>query len=100
MQIPEITAEQLLGKYEALLLDAYGVLLHSTGSMPDAAAFVERLNLTMRQGVSALIRRTWARAESASELALRLEWWRAHYHFVRYHQALQVTLAQPLEWGR
>ena len=44
MQIPEITAEQLLGKYEALLLDAYGVLLHSTGPMPDAAAFVERLN--------------------------------------------------------
>jgi len=44
VQIPEITAEQLLGKYEALLLDAYGVLLHSTGPMPDAAAFVERLN--------------------------------------------------------
>ena len=44
VQIPEITAEQLLGKYEALLLDAYGVLLHSMGPMPDAAAFVERLN--------------------------------------------------------
>lgn len=44
MQIPEITAKQLLGRYEALLLDAYGVLLHSTGPMPDAAAFVERLN--------------------------------------------------------
>ncbi len=62
-------------------------------------AFVERLNLTMRQGVSALIRRTWARAESAAELALRLEWWRAYYHFVRYHQALRVALAQPLERG-
>jgi IS1 family transposase len=62
-------------------------------------AFVERLNLTMRQGVSALIRRTWARAESANELVLRLEWWRAYYHFVRYHQALRVELAQPLERG-
>jgi len=62
-------------------------------------AFVERLNLTMRQRVSALIRRTWARAESAPELALHLEWWRAYYHFVRYHQALRVALAQPLERG-
>jgi HAD superfamily hydrolase (TIGR01450 family) len=44
VRIPEITAEQLIGKYEAVLLDAYGVLLHSTGPMPDAAAFVERLN--------------------------------------------------------
>jgi len=44
VQIPEITAEELLGKYEALLLDAYGVLLHSAGPMPGAAAFVDRLN--------------------------------------------------------
>jgi IS1 family transposase len=62
-------------------------------------AFVERLNLTMRQGVSALIRRTWARAESAPELALHLEWWRAYYHFVRNHQALRVALDKPLERG-
>ncbi len=62
-------------------------------------AFVERLNLTMRQGVSALIRRTWARAESAAELTSRLEWWRAYYHFVRYHQALRETLARLLERG-
>jgi hypothetical protein len=53
----------------------------------------------MRQGVSVLIRRTWARAESAVELASRLEWWRAYYYFVRYHHALRVTLAQPLERG-
>jgi hypothetical protein len=53
----------------------------------------------MRQGVSALIRRTWARAESADELSLRLEWWRAYYHFVRYHQALRVALDEPLERG-
>jgi IS1 family transposase len=62
-------------------------------------AFVERLNLTMRQGVSSLIRRTWARAESTAELALRLEWWRAYYHFVRHHQALRVALDEPLERG-
>ena len=53
----------------------------------------------MCQEVSALIGRTWARAESAAELALCLEWWRAYYHFVRYHQAVRVTLAEPLERG-
>jgi HAD superfamily hydrolase (TIGR01450 family) len=44
VQIPEITVGELLRKYETLLLDAYGVLVHSTGPMPGAAAFLDRLN--------------------------------------------------------
>jgi HAD superfamily hydrolase (TIGR01450 family) len=44
VQIPEIGVEELLRNYEVLLLDAYGVLAHSTGPMPGAAAFVDRLN--------------------------------------------------------
>jgi IS1 family transposase len=39
-------------------------------------AFVERLNLTLRQGVALLARRTWGAAEQASELALHVQWWR------------------------
>jgi IS1 family transposase len=53
-------------------------------------AFVERLNLTLRQGVALLTRRTWGAAEQASELALHVQWWRGYYHFARYHEALQV----------
>jgi IS1 family transposase len=62
-------------------------------------AFVERLNLTVRQSVAALVRRTWSTAQQAPALLLHLEWWRAYYHFVRPHEALRVELGQPLERG-
>ena len=39
-------------------------------------AFVERLNLTVRQSVAALIRRTWSTMQEAPQLLLHLEWWR------------------------
>ena len=62
-------------------------------------AFVERLNLTIRQCVAALIRRTWATMQDASQLLLHLEWWRAYYHFVRPHESLREALTQPRERG-
>ena len=39
-------------------------------------AFVERLNLTIRQGVAFLVRCTWGAAQFTSELELHLQWWR------------------------
>jgi transposase InsO family protein len=62
-------------------------------------AFVERVNLTVRQSVAALIRRTWSTVQAAPQLLLHLEWWRAYYHFVRPHASLQVALGQPLARG-
>ena len=62
-------------------------------------AFIERVNLTVRHGVAALARRTWATAQQAPHLLAHLEWWRAYYHFVRPHAALRVALAQPRERG-
>ncbi len=62
-------------------------------------AFVERVNLTIRQGVAALARRTWATAQAAPSLLAHLEWWRAYYHFVRPHASLRVPLAEPIERG-
>jgi IS1 family transposase len=62
-------------------------------------AFVERVNLTLRQGVAALARRTWATAQTAPALLAQLEWWRGYYHFVRPHASLRVPLAQPIERG-
>jgi len=62
-------------------------------------AFVERLNLTVRQSVAALVRRTWSTAQQAPHLLLHLEWWRGYYHFVRPHESLRVELRQPLERG-
>ena len=62
-------------------------------------AFVERINLTLRQSVAALIRRTWAMMQDAPQLLLHLEWWRTSYHFVRPHGSLRVTLRQPIARG-
>ena len=62
-------------------------------------AFIERLNLTIRHGVAALARRTWATSQQSPHLLANLEWWRAYYHFVRPHQSLRVRLMQPRERG-
>jgi transposase InsO family protein len=58
-------------------------------------AFIERVNLTIRHGIAALARRTWATAQRSPHLLAHLEWWRAYYHFVRPHAALRVALVQP-----
>ena len=46
-------------------------------------AFIERVNLTVRHGVAALARRTWATAQQSPPLLAYLEWWRAYYHGCR-----------------
>ena len=51
-------------------------------------AFVERVNLTARQSVAALTRRTWATAQTATGMQQQLDWWRGYYHFVRPHLSL------------
>jgi IS1 family transposase len=62
-------------------------------------AFIERVNLTVRHGIAALARRTWATAQQSPQLLAHVEWWRAYYHFVRPHHSLRVALAQPRERG-
>ena len=62
-------------------------------------AFIERVNLTVRHGVAALARRTWATAQQSPHLLAHLEWWRAYYHFVRPHASLRVRLVQPPPGG-
>jgi IS1 family transposase len=52
-------------------------------------AFVERLNLTVRQNVAGLTRRTWATAQTAAGLGAQLAWWRGYYHFIRPHLSLR-----------
>ena len=62
-------------------------------------AFIERVNLSVRHGVAALTRRTWATAQQAPQLLAHVEWWRAYYHFVRPHTSLRIALVQPRERG-
>jgi IS1 family transposase len=60
-------------------------------------AFVERINLTSRQWVSKLTRRTWGPAKYTPELMEPLAWWLSYYHFVRYHKSLEEELTQPIQ---
>jgi hypothetical protein len=58
-------------------------------------AFIERVNLTFRQGVSALSRRTWAYAQSERHLLLHCEWlihvtW--IFLLVRAHESLRLPV--------
>jgi IS1 family transposase/transposase-like protein len=62
-------------------------------------AFIERVNLSVRHGVAALARRTWATAQQTPQLLAHVEWWRAYYHFVRPHASLRIALVQPRERG-
>ena len=62
-------------------------------------AYIERVNLTVRHGIAALARRTWATAQQSPHLLAHLEWWRAYYHFVRPHASLRIALVQLRERG-
>jgi IS1 family transposase/transposase-like protein len=62
-------------------------------------AFVERVNLTLRQSVAALSRRTWSTARRTPRLLVEVAWWRAYYHFVRPHRSLRVALPTPQARG-
>ncbi len=54
-------------------------------------AFVERVNLTLRQSVAGLARRTWSTAAAPVELEVHLMWYRAYYHFSRPHESLRLA---------
>ena len=58
-------------------------------------SFVERANLTIRQCVSKLTRRTWGTAQFTPELFDHLFWWLAYYHFCRYRESLRIKLELP-----
>jgi len=80
--------------------DARRVVLQGLGfSGRLTSALIERVNLTVRHGVAALARRTWATAQQSPHLLAHLDWWRAYYHFVRPHASLRIALMQPQERG-
>ena len=47
-KLQEITVEALIDRYEVLLLDAYGVLVHSSGILDGAAGLIMKLNRTLK----------------------------------------------------
>jgi HAD superfamily hydrolase (TIGR01450 family) len=51
MSAPSITVDELLDRYEVFLLDAYGVLVSSSGALPGAAGFLRRLAAAGKQAL-------------------------------------------------
>jgi IS1 family transposase len=94
-KLVRVTHVMRLGTEDALKANLQGLGL--SGRLN--TAFIERVNLTVRHGVAALARRTWATAQLSPHLLAHLEWWRAYYHFVRPHHSLRVALVQPPERG-
>ena len=64
-------------------------LTHSEDSSTVNTSFIERLNLTIRQGSAYLGRRTLSHARSTDTLDAHLELLRCYYNFVRPHRALK-----------
>jgi IS1 family transposase/transposase-like protein len=94
-KLVRVTHMMRLGTEDALTAALQGLGL--SGRLN--TAFIERVNLTVRHGVAALARRTWATSQQTPQLLAHLEWWRAYYHFVRPHQSLRVAFVQPRERG-
>ncbi len=65
------------------------LLWESEDSSTLNTSFVERLNLTVRQGSAYLARRTLAHARRTERLADHIELLRCHYNFIRRHGALK-----------
>ena len=80
-QVKKLQRRRRLVKVERLMLcGSFEVLAHRLKAVGLSGrlntAFVERLNLTLRQGVALLTRRTWGAAQQTSELTLQVAWWR------------------------
>ena len=63
--------------------------MHSEDSSTVNTSFIERLNLTIRQGSAYLSRRTLSHARATDTLEAHLELLRCYYNFVRPHRALK-----------
>ena len=71
--------------------DAFRTAMHDLGLTGTIqTAFVERLNLALRESIATLSRRTWSIAHTLETLRWSIEWGRANYHFVRPHHSLTV----------
>ena len=64
-------------------------LVRSEDSSTVNTSFIERLNLTIRQGSAYLSRRTLSHARATDTLDAHLELLRCYYNFVRPHRALK-----------
>ena len=61
-------------------------------------AYVERANLTLRELIAPLSRRTWSLAYDERHLWRHLQWGLAYYHLSRSHSSLRVRVRGPSKY--
>lgn len=77
-------------------LETIEVILENSGvGKVINTAFIERLNLSIRQGVGALGRKVACLAKTDGGLKNRLLLWQAYYNFCLPHVALRQLLPEP-----
>ncbi len=84
-RVIRVTRKQLIGapwRFD-------NALIESEDSATLNTSFIERLNLTIRQGTAYLTRRSACHARSRERLEGQLEILRFHYNFARPHRALK-----------
>jgi IS1 family transposase len=91
-KLRHVYTQMLCGAREELEAALQGVGL--TGKIQ--TAFIERLNLTIRQLVAALSRRGWALAHNREGL----RWLAGYYNFCRTHHSLRVPMGEGRFRGR
>jgi hypothetical protein len=62
-----------------------------------ATSFVERLNLSLRQRVAAIGRRSATSCKSEAGLGQPLALFQAYYNFVLPHTSLRLSLPEPID---
>jgi hypothetical protein len=90
----------IAGSRELQRLVAASTIKKSTGSPSKKfrqmrfalSSFIERLNLTIRQGSAYLCKRTICHARWKERLEDHLEFFRCYYNFIRPHRALKLGL--------
>lgn len=71
------------------------ILKHSGVGKVINTAFIERVNLSIRQGVAALGRKVSSLAKTEDGLRNQLSLWRAYYNFCLPHSSLRLPLPEP-----
>lgn len=57
-----------------------------------STSLIERLNLTVRQGLAPLVRKSWSFCKDRTRLAQRVVFFQAFYNFARPHMSLRLPL--------
>lgn len=90
-RVVEVSCRVVYGSLETI----EAILQQSGVGQVINTAFIERLNLSIRQGVAALGRKVASLAKTDNGLRNQLSLWCAYYNFCLPHSALRLPLPEP-----